>query len=303
VGIQRYEGIAFLAGGVIMNTLKTTFLMALLTALMVFVGGAIGGSHGAALMLLISIGMNFFSYWFSDSIVLRAYNAQEVSEAEAPELYGLVAKLAHNADIPMPRVCIIDSDVPNAFATGRGPSHAAVAVTTGIMRALDYNEIGGVLGHELSHVKHRDILISTIAAAFAGVISMIANMAQWAAIFGFGRNDDDEGGGIIGLLFTVIVAPLAAMLIQMAISRSREYDADKAGGKICGNPLYLASALEKIEYYAQHMNALPAATPATAHMFIINPLANAHFTLQGLFSTHPATADRIARLREQAAGR
>ena len=287
-----------------MNTLKTTLLMALLTGLLVAVGGAFGGSHGAAIMLIISFGMNFFTYWFSDSIVLKAYDAREVTPDQAPELYNLVQNLAANAELPMPRVYIIDTDIPNAFATGRNPSHAAVAVTTGIMRTLQYDELGGVLAHELSHIKHRDTLISTIAASIAGVISMIANIAQWAAIFGMGRSDDDDnGGGIIGFLFTVIVAPIAAMLIQMAISRSREYEADHSGGEICGNPLSLASALEKIEYYAQNARPMDHATPATAHMFIINPLANSKQTFINLFSTHPATADRIARLRAQAAGR
>lgn len=278
--------------------------MALLTGLLVAVGGFFGGSHGAAIMLVISLGMNFFSYWFSDSIVLRAYDAREIDESQAPELYRLVQGLAANAELPMPKVCIIDTDIPNAFATGRNPSHAAVAVTTGIMRALQYEELGGVLAHELSHIKHRDTLISTIAASIAGVISMIANIAQWAAIFGLGRSsDDDDNGGLVGMLFTIIVAPIAAMLIQLAISRSREYEADKSGGQICGNPLALASALEKIEYYAQNARPMEQATPATSHMFIINPLANSGKMLMNLFSTHPATADRIARLREQAAGR
>ena len=286
-----------------MNTLKTTLLMALLSGILVAVGGAIGGSHGAAIMLLISLGMNFFSYWYSDSIVLRAYSAQEVTAEQAPELYRLVANLAANAGLPMPKVCIIDSDVPNAFATGRNPSHAAVAVTTGIMRVLQYDELGGVLAHELSHIKHRDTLISTIAASIAGVISMIANIAQWAAIFGMGRSDDDDNGGLVGSLFTIIVAPIAAMLIQMAISRSREYEADKSGGQICGNPLALASALEKIEYYAQHARPMEQATPATASLFIINPLAGTGRTLANLFSTHPPTTERIAQLRSQAQGR
>ena len=203
-----------------MNMLKTTVLMALLTGLMVAIGGAVAGESGAFIMLIISIGMNFFSYWFSDSMVLKAYDAKQVDANSAPQLYNLVAKLAQNASLPMPRVYIINSDVPNAFATGRNPDHAAVAVTTGIMNALDYNEISGVLGHELAHVKHRDILISTIAASMAGVISMIAQMAQWAAIFGSSRSDDEEdGGGLLGSLFTMIVAPFAAMLIQMAIIR------------------------------------------------------------------------------------
>ena len=287
-----------------MNTLKTLILMALLTGIMVAVGGSFGGTSGATVMLLISLGMNLFSYWFSAPMVLRAYGAQEVTREEAPELYGMVEQLAANAHLPMPKLCIINSDVPNAFATGRNPSHAAVAVTTGIMRVLDYNELSGVLGHELTHVKNRDILISTIAAAMAGVISWIANIAQWAAIFGVGRSDDDEeGGGLLGSLVTIIIAPIAAFLIQMAISRSREYAADKGGGEVCGNPEYLASALAKIDYYAKHAQPLPDATPATAHMFIVNPLEAVGSTIMNLFSTHPATEDRIARLHAQAQAR
>lgn len=287
-----------------MNTLKTLILMALLTGIMVAVGGSFGGTSGATVMLLISLGMNLFSYWFSAPMVLRAYGAQEVTREEAPELYGMVEQLAANAHLPMPKLCIINSDVPNAFATGRNPSHAAVAVTTGIMRVLDYNELSGVLGHELTHVKNRDILISTIAAAMAGVISWIANIAQWAAIFGVGRSDDDEeGGGLLGSLVTIIIAPIAAFLIQMAISRSREYAADKGGGEICDNPEYLASALAKIDYYAKHAQPLPDATPATAHMFIVNPLEGVGSTIMNLFSTHPATEDRIARLHAQAQAR
>ena len=283
-----------------MNTVKTAVLMALLTGILVAVGGSLGGSEGAVMMLLISLGMNFFSYWFSDSIVLKTYNAREVTAAEAPELYRLVEKLAANAGLPMPKVCIINSEVPNAFATGRNPSHAAVAVTTGIMRALDYNELSGVLAHELSHVKHRDTLISTVAASIAGVISMIAQLAQFAAIFGSNRsNDDDRGGNVIGSLVTIIIAPLAASIIQMAISRSREYDADKSGGEICGNPMYLANALQKIESYAQRA-VLPHATQATSHLFIINPLSGVKQTFSSLFSTHPATSERIERLHEQA---
>jgi heat shock protein HtpX len=288
-----------------MNTVKTTILMALLTGILVAVGGAFGGRNGATIMLIISFGINFFSYWYSDTIVLKAYDAREVTPTQAPELYSLVENLAANADLPMPAVYVIQTDVPNAFATGRNPSHAAVAVTTGIMRTLNYDELGGVLAHELSHIKHRDTLISTIAASIAGVISWIATMAQWAAIFGMGRNNDneDDNGGILGMLFTIIVAPLAALLIQMAISRSREYGADKSGGEICGNPLALAAALEKIEYYAKNAVSMSQATPATAHMFIINPLTNSKKMMANLFSTHPATEDRIARLKEQAAGR
>ena len=273
--------------------------MALLTGIMIAVGGAVGGDYGAIIMLVISLGLNFFSYWFSDSVILKMYNARQISVSDAPDLYNLVAKLAQRANLPMPKVCVINSDVPNAFATGRNPSHAAVAVTTGIMRVLNYEELAGVLGHELSHIKHRDTLISTIAASIAGVISMIANIAQWAAIFG-SNHDDDDNGGIIGSLVTIIVAPLAAMLIQMAISRSREYDADKSGGEICGNPLYLANALTKIENYAVSGSVMQQATPATAHLFIINPFEGSGKALMNLFSTHPQTSDRVARLKNQA---
>ena len=278
-----------------MNIFKTAILMALLTGIMVAVGGAIGDSTGAIIMLVIAVGMNFVSYWFSDSIVLKSYDAREVSEAEAPQLYKLVENLAHNADLPMPRVYIINTNVPNAFATGRNPDHAAVAVTTGLMNTLDYNELSGVLGHELAHVKHRDILIGTIAAAIAGVISLVSDIVQWG-----GARSDDERGNIIRLLATIIIAPLAAMLIQLAISRSREFDADKTGGQICGNPMYLANALEKIEFYAQNNPPMPQAGTATAHMFIINPLENSKRMLKNLFSTHPDTDERIAHLREQA---
>ena len=284
-----------------MNTIKTTMLMALLMALMVALGGVFAGRTGMTVMLVIALGMNFFTYWFSDRMVLSMYNAQEVDRSSAPELYGLVEKLAGRAELPMPRVYIINEDAPNAFATGRNPSNAAVAVTTGLMRVLDYNEISGVLGHELAHVKHRDILISTIAATMATVISYAANIAQWAAIFGGGRSsDDDNNGGIIGMIATAIIAPIAAALIQMAISRSREYSADEGGAEICGNPNYLAAALEKIEYYAVHGAPLSEATPATAHMCIINPLTGRDISFKSLFSTHPDTQERIARLREQA---
>ena len=281
-----------------MNIFKTALLMALLTGIMVAVGNWFGGGTGAMIMLIISLGMNFFSYWYSDTMVLKMYNAREISESEAPQLYNLVAKLAQKAELPMPRVCVIDSDVPNAFATGRNPDHAAVAVTTGIMRVLDYNELSGVLGHELAHVKHRDILIGTIAATMAGVISMLGSIAQWGAIFG--SDDDDDRGGILGMIVAIIIAPLAASIIQMAISRSREYDADKTGGEICGNPMYLAAALNKIETYTLNAPPLENAGEATAHMFIINPFDGTAKFLKGLFSTHPDTEDRINKLREQA---
>ena len=282
-----------------MNTLKTTVLMALLMGIMVAAGGSFGGREGATIMFVIALGMNFFSYWFSDSMVLSAYSAREVGPSEAPELYQMVEQLSKNAGIPMPKVCIIPSDVPNAFATGRSPSHAAVAVTTGILRVLNMNELAGVLAHELSHVKHRDTLISTVAATFATVISWIANVAQFASLFG-GRSNDDERGGGLGTLVTILIAPFAAMLIQMAISRSREYEADKSGGEICGNPLALASALEKLEYASTRMRPLAGASTSNAHLCIVNPLSNAHATFAGLFSTHPPMQDRIARLREQA---
>ncbi len=284
-----------------MNMIKTTMLMALMMILLVVLGGVVGGKGGALLMFFVSLAMNFFSYWFSDSIVLKMYGARPLTESDAPELYRLVADLAARASLPMPKVCLIESQTPNAFATGRDPSHAAVAVTRGIVGVLSREELSGVLAHELSHIKHRDTLISTIAAAMGSAISMLAYMAQWSAIFG--RSDDDEGaGGIVGTLLAVLVAPLAATLIQLAISRSREYDADKAGGEICGNPRYLARALEKISSAAQ---ALPPmreaeARPATSNLFIINPLAGSRQAFMSLFSTHPPTAERIQRLEEQA---
>ncbi len=283
-----------------MNTIKTMLLMTLLGALMVVCGGALGGRDGATVMLLIALVMNFVSYWFSDSMVLKAYHAQPIERSQAPELYDLVAKLAQRAELPMPKVCVINSNVPNAFATGRNASHAAVAVTTGIMRALSYDELGGVLAHELSHIKHHDTLISTVAATMATFISYIANMAQWAMIFGGRSSNRDDNGGGLGALFAIIVAPFAAMLIQMAISRSREYEADKSGGEICGNPLYLARALEKIDDYASSSRTLQGATPATAHMFIINPLKGSKVSFASLFSTHPSTEERVERLRQQA---
>ena len=284
-----------------MNTFKTTILMALLTALLVVVGRSLGGQQGMIIMLVFSLGMNFISYWYSDKMVLAAYRAQEISRAQAPELYGLVEKLARKAELPMPKVCVIQSHTPNAFATGRNPEHAAVAVTTGIMEILDYDELGGVLAHELSHIKHRDTLISTVAASIAGVISTIAQIAQWAAIFGGGRsNDRDDNGGALGMLFTIIVAPFAAMMIQLAISRSREYDADRSGGEICGNPLSLASALQKLDYASSRLRPISGASTSNAHLCIVNPLANAHATFSGLFSTHPSTEERVARLKEQA---
>jgi len=281
-----------------MNTLRTTFLLALLTVLLVMAGGAIGGRSGMTFALIMAGVMNFVSYWFSDKIVLAMYGAREVTEADYPEFCGLVRQLAVQAAIPMPRVYIIDSETPNAFATGRNPEHAAVAATTGIMRILTRDELLGVMAHELSHVKHRDILISSIAATIAGAITYLAHMAQWAAIFGAGRDRDDEGGGAFGLIVMAIVGPLAAMLIQMAISRAREYEADRGGAAVSGNPLYLANALRKLEM-ANHQIPMDA-NPATAHMFIVNPLTGGG--LMSLFSTHPPIEERIRRLEALAYG-
>ena len=284
-----------------MNSLKTVFLLTLLTMILVAVGGAVAGSTGMLVMLVFSIIMNFFSYWNSDTMVLKAYKAQEVDINTAPELVKMVAGLARKANLPMPKVFVIDEPVPNAFATGRNYEHASVAVTSGIMKLLTRDEMEGVLAHELSHIKHRDILISTIVATLAGLIATIGNIVQWGAIFGMGRSNDSEGngGGIAGLLVTIIIAPLAATLIQFGVSRSREYMADEEGGKMSGKPLALASALAKIDDYA-HRRVMPEATPATAHMFIINPLSASKKTLATLFSTHPSTESRIQKLKEQA---
>ena len=280
-----------------MNNIKTVMLMVLMAVIMMLIGGLVGGRTGLTIMLFFSIAMNIYSYWCSDSLVLRWSGAQEVTREQAPQLYDLVEKLASRAGLPMPRVCIIDADEPNAFATGRNPEHAAVAVTTGIMRVLDYNEISGVLAHELAHVKNRDILTSTIASMMATVISYAA---QFFMFFG-GSRDDDEGVNPVAAIAMMILAPIAAMLIQMAISRSREYEADHDGGEICGNPNYLADGLEKIEYYVTHSpETLPDAKPATANMYIVNPFEGTGKALTKLFSTHPDTADRIARLRQQA---
>jgi heat shock protein HtpX len=285
-----------------MNTFRTTILLAVLTALLVWIGDMLGGRQGAVIALVIAGGMNFFSYWFSDKIVLKMYRGQEVTANDEPELYGLVSDLATRAGLPMPKVYVIPEETPNAFATGRNPQHAAVAVTHGIRRILNKRELAGVLGHELSHVVNRDILVSTIAATLAGAISYMAQMAQWAMIFGGNRDRDQEGGGnIVGLIVMMIVAPLAAMLIQMAVSRSREYGADVGGAKITGDPLALASALKKLHMGAQHipLQASPATANATAHMFIVNPLSAGG--MAALFNTHPPMEERIRRLEEMAA--
>lgn len=276
-----------------MNSVKTVFLMTLLACIMMAIGGVFGGRGGVMIMLVIALGMNFFSYWFSDSIVLKMYKAQEVGEGHY--LYHIVEDLAQRADLPMPKVYVIPTDVPNAFATGRSPSHAAVAATEGIMEMLDEEEIRGVLAHEMSHILHRDILISTIVACFASVISMIANIAQWAAIFGGGRDENGESTNPIALIGTIIIAPIAAAIIQFAISRTREYMADEEGGRMIDDPLALARALAKIDNYA-HYRVMPGATQSTAHMCIINPFSGVKGSLMNLFSTHPSTEKRIARL-------
>jgi len=276
-----------------MNSLRTVALMAALTALLVWAGNAVGGQNGMLIAFGLAMLMNFGSYWFSDKIVLRMYNAREATESEAPELYSMVRNLAQRAQLPMPKVYIIPGDQPNAFATGRNPEHAAVAATEGIMRTLSREELSGVMGHELAHIKNRDILTGTIAATIAGAISMLANMAQWAMIFGGGRSsDDDEGSNPIAGLLMIIVAPLAAMVIQMAISRSREYVADADGARTAGNPRYLSNALRKLHDAAQQIPM--HATPATAHMFIVSPLSGG--AIANLFSTHPPMEKRIEKL-------
>jgi heat shock protein HtpX len=265
---------------------------------MVLMGSAIGGRSGMVFAFFMAAAMNFFSYWFSDKIVLRMYGAQEVGENEHPAFYGMVRQLALRAGLPMPRVYIIPSESPNAFATGRNPAHAAVAATEGILRILSPEELEGVMAHELAHVQNRDILVGTIAATFAGAISMLGNMLQWGAILGAGRGDDEEGSGsLAGSLVMAIIAPLAAMLIQMAVSRSREYLADESGAKICGRPLALAEALRKLHFASQRI-PMQEARPASAHMFIVNPLTGG--ALLKLFSTHPPMEERIDRLERMA---
>jgi heat shock protein HtpX len=276
------------------NALKTTLLLGLLTGLLLWIGQLLGGSQGIVVAFVFAVMMNAGSYWFSDRVVLAMYGARELSEDAAPDLFRVVRELATFARMPMPRVYLIPSDSPNAFATGRSPDHAAVAVTEGILRLLTLDELRGVLAHELSHVRNYDTLISAIAATLAGVIMMVARMAQWGAIFGGMRRDErDEGGGALGFLFTIIVAPLAAMLIQLAISRAREYQADATGAQLSHSPRSLASALEKI---ATESGRVPLeAGPATAHLWIVNPLGGNW--LAKLFSTHPPIEERIRRLR------
>lgn len=280
-----------------MNGLKTVFLLGVLTGLILLVGGAIGGKNGLILGLVFAGGMNFFSYWFSDKIVLAIYRAKPVEQAEAPGLYAVVERLAARAQIPMPKLYVIQEDSPNAFATGRNPNHAAVACTTGILKLMSDEELEGILAHELSHVRNRDILISSIAATLAGAIGVLAHMARWGAMFGGygGRDDRNGGGGIFALLATAIFAPIAAMLIQLAISRSREFQADASGAELAGSPYGLARALEKLGKYSKQIPM--DANPATAHLFIVAPFSGASFAK--LFSTHPPLEERIRRLLGQ----
>ncbi len=282
-----------------MNHFKTFLLMLVLTAIFILVGSAIGGKTGALYAFVFAALMNFFTYWFSDKIVLKMYGARQVTQEEAPELHRIVSDLTNKASMPMPKVYIMENDTPNAFATGRNPDHAAVAVTTGLLRILSREELTGVIGHELSHIKHRDILVSTIAATIAGAIGMLASMARWGAIFGGGRSSDNEGGGgganFLFVFVATMIASIAAVLIQMAISRSREYLADEGGAHL-SHPLSLAKALGKLDMAARRIPM--EANPSTAHMFIVNPLSGGG--VLSLFSTHPPIHERIARLEEMA---
>lgn len=280
-----------------MNTAKTFILMGLLTGLLVLIGDVIRGPSGMAFALCFAGVMNFASYWFSDKIVLAMYGAKPISEGDAPELYGLVERLTHQADLPMPKLYLLETDMPNAFATGRNPHHSAVAVTSGLMRILNTAEVEGVLAHELAHVKNRDILIGSIAATMAGALMLLARMAGFAAMFGGGgRSSDDDRGGAFGALFLMILGAVGAFLIQMAISRSREYEADRTGAAISGKPLGLANALLKLERGNERVAI--QAEPATAHMFIVNPLKGGG--IGSLFSTHPPITQRVARLERMA---
>jgi heat shock protein HtpX len=281
------------------NTLKTTVLLAALTGLLIIVGSALGGTSGMVIAFVLAVAMNMGAWWFSDKLALSMSGAKPVSESEQPELHRMVEMLSARANIPKPAVYLIENDAPNAFATGRSPEKGAVAVTTGLLGLLDRDEVAGVIAHELAHIRHRDTLISSIVATIAGVITMLANMAQWALMFGgFAGSSDDEdnGGGMFGSLIMIILAPIAALIIQLAISRSREYAADAGGAQILGDPLPLADALEKLEITARRVPM--EVNPATSHLYIVNPL---HGGLAGLFSTHPATQERVARLRAMTA--
>ncbi len=277
------------------NWFRTALLLGAMTMLMVFLGNLFGGKGGMIFAFILAMGMNFFSYWFSDKIVLSMYGAQQITPSDNPELYAIVQELSSRANLPMPRVYVIPEQSPNAFATGRNPEHSAVAVTEGLLQMMNREELKGVLAHEISHIKNRDILIGSIAATMAGAIMILADMAKWSLFFGGTRDDEDNGGGlgIVGIIIMAIVAPIAALIIQMAISRSREYLADETGAKLAGTPLGLASALEKLAVYSKEVPL--NANPATAHMFIVNPLSGS--SIANLFSTHPPIEERIARLR------
>lgn len=277
-----------------MNRLKVWLMMAVLSVILVFIGNAVGGRSGAMLFFLISLGMNFFSYYYSDKVAISMTRSQPVTEEEVPELYAIVRRLTQRAGLPMPRIYITPSPQPNAFATGRNPAHAAVSVTEGLLQILNKSELEGVLAHELAHVKNRDVLVGTVAATFAGAISMLANVVQWGAMFGMGRDDEEGGGNMIGALLLAIIAPIAAMIVQMAISRSREYMADEYGARFAGNTGGLSNALLKLENAAHRIPM--QVNPAASHMFIVNPLSGA--SMARLFSTHPPIEDRVKRLSE-----
>lgn len=285
------------------NTIKTTLLLGALTGLFMLIGSALGGTGGMMFAFVFAVLINMGAWWFSDKIALKMSGAQEVSADEAPELHRMVERLSANANIPKPRVYIMDTPMPNAFATGRDPQHGAVAVTTGIMQLLNHDELAGVVAHEVAHIKHRDTLISSVAATIAGAITMIADMAMWAAMFGgFGGGDDEEegAGGLVGGIFMLFLAPIAALLIQMAISRSREFSADEGGAKILGDPMPLANALQKLETYAHSGMPMTRVNPATSHLYIVNPTLGG---LANLFRTHPPTHERVTRLEALAESR
>jgi len=275
------------------NQVKTALLLAGMTMFLIFMGNILGGRQGMIIAFLLAVGMNFFSYWYSDKIVLRMYKAQPVTAGQAPELYAMVENIANRAGLPVPRAYIIPQETPNAFATGRNPEHAVVAVTSGLLKLMSRDELEGVIAHEMAHVNNRDILIGSIAATMAGAVMILASMARWGAIFGGGRSDENGGGNIFMLIAMSIIAPMAAMIIQMAISRSREYLADETGARFCGNPEGLARALEKLGAYSRRIPM--QAQPQTAHMFIVNPLSGKSLTR--IFATHPPLEERVARLR------
>ncbi len=277
-----------------MNNFKVFLLMGLLSVILVLIGGAVGGRSGAMLFFLISLGMNFFSYYFSDKVAISMTRSQPVSEKEAPELYNIVRGLTQRAGLPMPRLYVTPSPQPNAFATGRNPANSAVAVTEGLLHLLNRTELEGVLAHELAHIKNRDVLVGTVAATFAGAIAMLANIIQWGAIFGMGRDDEEGGAGFLGAILLAVIAPIAAMIIQMAISRSREYGADESGARFAGNTGGLANALLKLESSARRIPM--QVNPAASHLFIVNPLSGQ--SLARLFSTHPPISDRVERLKK-----